>query len=655
MKNTLSKIRHAVAAYLLLALTALLYSCGPKDNPNALQDTIFPVEVNDSTHILSAPTYSYLHNLSAPLGIKVVVATVNDIPESEIGTYADNVFNEYCKKPYSGNTFKQRGVLVLVSDNPKLVQVRVGKTYEVYCRMRGSAAGKDYLEIQQAIAQKGVDEMCPVALNNALQDITDCRQLPWYKKAALKISFMHVKMMMDDVATPSKSFFSQFYFKPFLYIVGGVKKLVGSWLLAFLFIAVVYILVKGWIEKKLNAYIEKKAKENSSSDEQFYQNFETYQLIKALFVFIVKLIITIPTLAAISVLSTSRMEDILALQYAHIPSVEAWASYTGWTNQSPALWFVLLMLIVYYLKFLLSVPSYFTYAHLPNSIQVGIYQQRNRFRYYLDIFIKEGINRKQISALFGKLFYVVINAITHDNAQEITEPDVDINNYDTDEEGKKKGNLIDVFFLGNDDFNNYAPGLAFLINTHREALFLAFFFGLAIIALFSYPYALYFLILWSVTLIYRIVNEVKKAHVSFKSVIHKIEPMKLLREVWPAIITFLVMMSLCFLVLAPSYSQRTVASIDVSQSLPADFSGLYFVTKAEGAAVSGVTARILKDNDDHYYMQVYSDDLTRRFEMELDEKLGVFHSDVLGDGYIKYDSKLKSIEINFSDIWILTN
>jgi len=237
-------MKHIVFPGIVLCLIVSFVSCNAKDDPNALLDTQFAAEVIDSSHILSPKTYSYLHNIKPPLGVKPVVVAVDRIEDSQMGTFADNLFDQFCEKQYSGNTFSKRGILVVASKNPELVQVRVGRTYDVYCRMRGSAAGADYLSMQKECLSKGIDEMCPIALRNVVEDIEHCRELPWYKKLLLKVSFMHVDVLMDDLATPSKSFFSQFYFRPFLFVVGGVKSIFGSWVLSFLFIAIVYTLIK---------------------------------------------------------------------------------------------------------------------------------------------------------------------------------------------------------------------------------------------------------------------------------------------------------------------------------------------------------------------------------------------------------------------------
>lgn len=642
---------------IILCILIVLASCSAKDNANELIDTQFAAEVIDSCHVLSPKTFTYLHNIKPPLGIKPVVVAVENIEDFEMGTYADDLFDQFCKKKYSGNTFSQRGILIVASKNPELVQVRVGATYAVYCRMRGSAAGANYLSMQKETLSRGIDEMCPIALKNVIEDIEECRQLPWYKKVSLKMSFIPIEMFMDDVATPSESFFSQFYFRPFLYIVGTVKSIFKNWILSFLFIAIVYTLLKSWIEDKLNAFIIKKATKDSDDEEDYFYTFTIYNLIKTVIVFFVKLIITIPTLAAITVLSTSRMEDIIALRDANIPSVELMENVTHWTNSTPGIWIVLLLMITYYLKFLFCEKGIFTFGHLSDKSQQHAYQNNKKYRLALDNLITFGYNRYLVQKFFKALFNILLTAVFHHNFQELNTETVDDNTNETDDDGKPQKRLIDYFFLDTESpIYKQSPALALQVNTHREALYLTAFVGLAATAVISYTYAIYFLILWIVQLLFRIIVECIFVRKNLSWALKDINPFRLMKLVWKTDVLFLIAMSVLFLVLAPSYTPKTTETITaVQNSLPEDFSGLYFVTKADGKSAKGVTARVIKDDEGKYVMQIYSDKPIRRIMLDLDENAGLFHSDDLGDGYITYDEQTKSIKINFSDLWELTN
>lgn len=644
-------------AFLQISIVMILMSCSAKDNPNFLLDTQFATEICDSSHILSPKTYSFLHNTKPPLGVKPVVVAVEQIGESDIGTFADDLFDEYCEKQYSGNTFRQRGVLVVVSKKPKLVQVRVGKSYAIYCRMRGSAAGADYMTMQKETLTRGVDEMCPIALNNTFNDINDCRKLPWYKKIALKLSYVHIEMIMDDMATPSESFFNQFYFRPFLFVVGAIKSVFGNWTFSFLFMAIMYIIIKSWVGEKLNAFVERQATKDSSSTEDYYVKFCSYDRIKMGVVFLLKLIITIPTLAAISILSSSRMEDILALQSTHIPSINVMENVTQWTNNTSSLWIVMSLMLVYYIKFLLCAKGIFTYGHLSDKTQQYCYQNNPIFRQALDDIINIGYNRLIVQKIFKTVFETLIAGFVHHNSQEIDVFTIDNNTNDTDDNGKPKKRLIDYFFLDSSDFlYKTSPGLAVQVNTHREALFITFFVGLAATTVLSYTYAVYFLILWTVQLVYRIVVEYINARKMWKKCLTEFNPLRLLKLVWKTDVIFSVVMIVLAFILAPSYVPKSTEKLaEVQTALPNDYEGLYFVSIVNGEKVKGVTARLNKSDEDNYVLIVYSDKPIRSFNLSIDRELGMFHSNDLGDGYIIYDKQTKTITINFSDLWILTN
>lgn len=102
------------------------------------------------------------------------------------------------------------------------------------------------------------------------------------------------------------------------------------------------------------------------------------------------------------------------------------------------------------------------------------------------------------------------------------------------------------------------------------------------------------------------------------------------------------------------YTRQSGTEGVVDNSLPFDLAGLYFVPKAEGASVKGVTARIKEIGEEKYDMAIYSDMPIRHYSLTLNRARGQFQSEELGDGYITFDEQSKSTTINFSDIWILT-
>ncbi len=615
----------------------LFVACDAKDNANALINTQFGTEICDSSHLLAPKTYSYLKNLTPPLGIKPVIVVVDKIEKSEMGTIAENIFDKYCEKTYSGNTFRNRGVLILASKNPELIQVRVGSTYDVYCRMKGSAAGSDYLEMQLETAKRGIDELCPVALQNVFKDIEAARDQPWHKRLALRFSHFNLQYFLGDIASPSQGFFNQFYFRPFVYLIGLVKSILGNWILSFLFIVVVYYLTKRYVLKLLSQKLESPIPE--------------------LIMFVVGLVITIPSLAAIAVLSSSRTEDIIALQEAHIPSAEIVETVTHWSTQIPPLWLLMVMLMVYYLKYLLSISFVFADSHLPDDLQQWVFQNNKQYHDKIILLAKYGVQRGLISRLSQQMASGAIDSFGEHNFHEMDNTHINHGQDEYDENGEVKKRPIDLMFYNEDSPQfKQAPSLAVMLNTAKEALIMTLFLGIISISLLSYTYVVYFIILWGVQLIYRLYIEYRYALREFEKVRNRLIPFRIGKIIWFFTLGFFLFMAVVLFILRPSYEEKdTVAIAAVEKSIPEDLTGLYFVKTMDGENVSGATARIAEDGNGNYLMKVYSDLPTRNFPLQLDKEKALFHSDILGEGYIIYDKQTKSININFSDLWVITN
>lgn len=636
---------------LIILLAFICASCTNTGNADETMNTQFAVTLNDSTHLLSSKTYSYLKNVTPPLGVVPVIVTTDSIEDGEIGNYADDCFDAYCDKPYSGATFKQRGVLLVVSEKPMLIQVRVGKTYEIYCRMRGSAAGAGYLNMQRSIQERGLDEMCTIALQHTLEDIESCRHLSWYNKIFFKTILAHVEVFMDDLGTPSSNFFSQFYFKPFLFVISLIRGIVGSWVFAFFIIALVYTLCKNWAENKILNWL-------LSRYQRLDDGANTLRVMsvihkgKDLIMFLLKLFVAVPTFASIAVLSTSRTEDLLALNYAHIPYVDAMESTLHWSNDMPALWMILLLMTVYYLKFLFCDTGMFTLACLPPGFQQKIRLSSPKAHLLFDDVVSHGYNRyilqRQIERVFSSFFE---NVVTRNNeVLESQTSTVEIKDQIQDE----PKNWIDLLFIGKDDEQyKETPMRSIMINTHREALGLTFMVGVVASMLLSSTYTIYFLVLWTTQLGIRGFHECQCA--VKRDLLSHMNVSDMLRRLWMSWVVFLVIVVGVTWVMLPSITEKSYETIDVSKSIPQDISGLYLVLEAEGEKVQGTTARLQKASDGSYGMLVYSESPVMRYDLEYDSIHAVFSNEFLGTGYVEYNEISKRITIKFSNKWTLIN
>ncbi len=643
----MNKITNLSFVLLALMLCVHLCSCSSnKGDPNSTMNTEFSVIVSDSTHVLLPKTYSYLKNFNPPAGLVPVVVTVDSIEDKNIGTFADDIFDEYCEEDYIGGAFAQRGILLVVSKRPELIQVRVGQTYSVYCRMRGSTAGKEYLKMQKSIAERGLDELCPIVLNNTIADIEDCRNMPFYKKAFFKMIFSHIEIFMGDIATPSESFFGQFYFKPFIYVISLIHGLSGNWLVAFLVICAIYMLLRMLADKILMKFVGGNMESKSAEDR--LEAMTTIGLIKMIAGPLLKLVVSIPTIGAITVLSTSRLEDIMTLQYYHIPYTNVLGDSMNWENSAPIMWSILLLMVIYYLKFLLCDPGMFTMAHLPDENQRNLRDSNDMIKSISDTIVDNGYNRKilQIHAeTMARGSMESLDSNTAIESQDIYPSEMSV--------GDRQGNWIS-FFFPNKDSEQYkeAPFYTILRNTHYEALAFSFVLGVTATLILSSTYIVFFTVLWGMSLLVRIYKEYK---MSLKIPKNGIDWGRFFRGTWKQLVVFLVIIAAVLFVMLPVYSAKNYETVDVSAAIPEDVTGLYFVQKRDGADVKGVTARIREESNGTYAMYVYSDEPVMRYDLEFNRQDALFRNEFLGVGYIEYDNETKRIKINFSEQWILTN
>lgn len=648
MKNFRKAFILSMTAALMLVLSVGASSCSSCSNPNETIRTQFGVTVDDSLQILSPKTYSYLKSVTPPPGLVPIVVTVDSIGELEIGSYADDLFDEYCDKKYDGSTFSRRGVLVVVSRHPELVQVRVGSTYSIYTRMKGATAGSKYLTYQENIPEKGLDETCVLMFENTLQEIEYCRNRAWYEQLLTKISIAHVTEFLDEMSTPSEGFFSQFYFRPFLAVVSFFYGMLGNWLLAFACIAILWHLITYWTEELMKRYVKKKW--GKDLVRLHLANVAIYLLKAGIGAFL-----TIPTLAAVIVMSSARMEDIITLHAAHIPFIDTINWHSDILSGMPSPWIILLLVIIFYARYILNPPAYYTLSAY--SSQSQLYGKMPELAQQdTSAFVMKGKHRKMMQGFLNWVTMAAASTVHTGSATLDTEV-TRVNDYDTDEEKKEKQQKGLFFFTIYDDEYAVRPFYCAWVNTHREALVFSMLVALSAVVLLSQAFVLYFLASWTVHLAGRAWNEWKfyrsmlkgttlSSHFNFAGV---------LKENKVSYIVTAVVVALVLLFCIPSPNTKTVETVDMTRAIPQDITGLYFVTEQGGEKVKGVTARVQQVDETTYTFTIYSDMPERRYTATYDSPTATFTSTELGNGRVEFLGQTNHLTIKFSTGWTLQN
>ncbi len=120
-----------------LALLILLTGCGSN-----LQNEQFTPLILDEAGILSRETLNWLRDYNYPKGFAFIVRTVNALPQGvEVGSRADEYFETDDNRCPNSNACEKRGVYIILSREPALIQVRVGSEIAAQLRWKGITAG----------------------------------------------------------------------------------------------------------------------------------------------------------------------------------------------------------------------------------------------------------------------------------------------------------------------------------------------------------------------------------------------------------------------------------------------------------------------------------------------------------------------------------
>ena len=342
--------------YLLLSFLSaffLLSACS-----DDTEQCLYSPKVFDTGNLLSNKVKEEFLNFDYPAGIVPVLFAADSIEPIKMGAYADECFDALVDSISESKDFKRRGMLVLVSRNPELIQIRLGSRYRVYCNMTGATSGVDYLNLQKQIREKGIEETLPLFLQNTSVRIQELNALPSYKKYRINSAVSAISTCLEYIGTPSENFYGKCVLTTILKTTSLGYYVFKSWLLTFMFVCLImllcrwalFLVVKRLLQKHVIGLI-------------WSQKIINWGL---------GLLFSISAAASAIILSSGRMEDAIALQAIGVPFIEnfqiAAADYVLKTSFVAAFFFVLM----YALKRNI-VSDIFLYSLLEPEKQQAIY------------------------------------------------------------------------------------------------------------------------------------------------------------------------------------------------------------------------------------------------------------------------------------------
>ncbi|GDX83957.1 hypothetical protein LBMAG42_57680 [Deltaproteobacteria bacterium] len=219
-KRRLAKLARITGALLLLDL---ITGCGP-----ATEDLDYPVVIHDDANLLSEDVEERLREQVYPRGFAFVIVSTTVESVTAIGVTAGEAFETLADSGADGDAIAERGVVFVVTEEPRLVQVRVGSDLASLARWKGLTVGPEYLRHQrvtQLTLEGGLRELVGAMASRLPAAV----ELPWYRRWLLFDLQSELLMDLEDLGTPSDSFYGHVLLRPLTAMRFLEQEWLGTW------------------------------------------------------------------------------------------------------------------------------------------------------------------------------------------------------------------------------------------------------------------------------------------------------------------------------------------------------------------------------------------------------------------------------------------
>lgn len=331
-------------------LLLLIFTAGCSDKQ---KDTHrYTPQVIDPTDMLSGTLKSEFLDYDYPENVFPVLVAIGDIENSmEVGCGADDIFDDLSKDEKNFPGFEEHALLVAVTLEPELVQLRVGEEYSTYCRFAGKTHGGEYLELQKNLMAEESELSLTPFLDLASAGIAEWNGKTKIEKSQTLSCSIVADLAVGHIGTPSENPHTRLFLKPIISALSTLHHKTGGWwlsLIIFFCIASLFEYIVSWC---LNKVFKSKVC-NIIAD------------------IAITTVLAYAASAAVSILSSGRMEDIIALEHLGIPFISEISADMTCFNKIDSFWIVALLSWIWGLAFLLD-HNYFL-AHLPSELQSKI-------------------------------------------------------------------------------------------------------------------------------------------------------------------------------------------------------------------------------------------------------------------------------------------
>ena len=386
-----------------LVVLFLFSSCG-----NHFDEKQYNLVVDDSLDIISPQEENYFHDSIFPIGIAPYLLSIDSLDQAAPGVTADELFTEIVEKHPESEAFEKRGFLIIVSKKPLLIQTRAGSEIKDHCRWKGITAGQEYIKIQQVANNDSLDKSLRMLSEYLKIRLPEIANITFWNKMQYNGIASYISGEIEEFGMPSESFYSNFLLEPVIKLRLWELETLGTWWLTYLIMAIVIFL----LTKVLEFIIKRGTKRIKNQSLSWLTSFA----LKA----ILGIYLSIPALSSAVVLSSGRLEDVLALQASGIPLIDYFSLSASSYSIAAPIWLAIILYILRVMKGMAPHSDLYTASHFPDAVQKDSYNKlvdnkphaagfvqgmATRGRYFEEVLSEEEFIEKPYSHAFQNQFH----------------------------------------------------------------------------------------------------------------------------------------------------------------------------------------------------------------------------------------------------------
>lgn len=286
----------------------------------------------DETGSLTPHERALFASAPYPTGLVPVLVGVDGFDEAwRTSADVDDLFSQL-EDSLDEVDFDDFGLLVCISREPRLMQLRLGDYYSTYATLFGIGTGQEYLGLQQSFAE-GDEAALGRLLAKACENAGERQHLSWYQRSQLSNVSVALKNALDWFAQPSESFYGKYIARPLYKGISWGTRTFGSWIWGIAWVFFIILIGQYLIRKALSVISVR------------LSNFV---------VWLFGLTFSVSTAACAMFLSNGRMEDLLSIQAFGIPGIDSILADSSLFVQESNMWLTGAFVFLTLLSMLLS-------------------------------------------------------------------------------------------------------------------------------------------------------------------------------------------------------------------------------------------------------------------------------------------------------------